>query len=90
MSKEIKFNINQLVKVKLTKKGYDILVNEHNSIADRFPKMSKTTYRERQEQRLDIDGYATFQLHHLMSVFGNYMYPGGDIPFETEIIIIHQ
>lgn len=72
MDNEIRFNINQYVKVKITKHGKDILVK------DEYP----YPYKE------DKDGWSKWQMWHLMEQFGQYIYLGCEPPFETEIILL--
>jgi hypothetical protein len=73
MSEEIRFNINNYVKVKLTDYGKSIIANN---------KYVLTHYKE------DDDGWSKWQLWELMSVFGDYVSLGREVPFDTEIIII--
>ena len=37
------------------------------------------------ELKYDDEGYSEFQMWHLMSIFGSYLFNGCDIPFETTI-----
>lgn len=67
----MKFNVNNYVKVKLTKRGKEIM-KEEGVMREYVP---------------DKDGYTKWQLWELMGVFGNYVYNGCEIPFETEIEI---
>jgi len=85
--KEIKFNINEEVKVKLNAYGLNIYtekmekVNEWlNSVHGKCVKM---------EVKIDENGYTKFQLWDLMHLFGPHMVLGMDIPFtDTEIVFL--
>lgn len=70
---QFSFNINESVGVKLTAKGLRIYFN-HYGISD-YMGMNAP----------DADGYAWFQLWHLMSIFGDDVYNGATLPFETTI-----
>jgi hypothetical protein len=79
---EVKFNINDHVKVKLTKAGREELKKQHEKLKLTFPKLG-----EWQERKVDEDGYSRFQMHDLMSIFGVLLTPCRELPFNTEIII---
>jgi hypothetical protein len=79
---EVKFNINDYVKVKLTKAGREELKRQHEELKLTFPKLS-----EWQERKIDADGYSRFQMHDLMSSLGILLTPCRELPFDTEIII---
>lgn len=68
----MKFNINESVKVKLTDLGVQILKDKNRYFS---------------VDSLDENGYCKFQLWELMSIFGDKMWGGSVIPFETDIII---
>ena len=68
------FNINNYVKVKLTEKGKYIYYH-------RFDDISLSPI----ELEYDDEGYVEFQLWHLMQIFGEHLFNGCDIPFETTI-----
>lgn len=72
-------NINDIVKVKLTQVGIDILKNYHEEIKKEIDVDIKI--------EIDSDGYYTDQLWHIMYIFGGRMVMGAPMPFETEIII---
>jgi hypothetical protein len=85
----MKMNINQYVKVRLTEKGKEILLNDHNRI-DQQLKESGAKGLGTFILKLDKDGYYKDQLWNIMSVFGDYMLMGTDLPFETEIEIVEE
>lgn len=76
----VKFNINQLVKVKLTKVGMDELKRQHAEL----PESLKFEFN----QTVDEDGYSSFQCWQLMSTFGHMMILGLNLPFETETLLL--
>ena len=80
----MKFNINHEVKVKLTKKGHAICKANHLKLYIRYPPNSFPEYHAPKE---DADGWSSWQLWTLMREFGEHMYNGAELPFETEIEI---
>ena len=71
------FNINDVVKVKLTKFGESAYLAHH-----------KQYNPEAELPTKDSQGYSEFQLWKLMSTFGSHMYNGGDISFEGVRMLI--
>lgn len=71
-----KFNINKSVKVKLTRHGIAVYKEHYANIG-----LTDVTIN------IDDEGYSKFQMHDLMSIFGSSMYMGGNLPFQTEILI---
>lgn len=43
---EVKFNVNQEVKVKLTEMGYGLLLERYNKFASNFPEYPKKTIND--------------------------------------------
>jgi hypothetical protein len=76
------FNINSTVKVRLTKVGEELLEKNWkdfwNSIGRLNPYQPPTP---------DADGYVEFQMWDLMGNLGEQCGWGGDLPFDTEILI---
>jgi hypothetical protein len=83
--REIVFNINHTVKVKLTDKGRQLLRKKHELFKGYAG--FKDAFKLPEE---DEFGYSKWQLWELMSDLGNETYMGGSLPFETEIIICHD
>lgn len=75
MSKLVKHNVNNQVKVKLTKRGQEILDARYA----RFDLVNTI--------KPDKDGYTSFQMRDLMATFGEYMILDYEVPFDTEILI---
>jgi len=75
--KELDFNINDMVKVKLTKLGRKIYIDSYTRYGLEEPKIV-----------IDVNGYTKFQMWTLMEVFGNYCGMARELPFETNIKIM--
>ncbi|WDL97809.1 hypothetical protein [Alicyclobacillus sp. ALC3] len=71
----VKLNLNDVVYVKLTRTGEEILRSEcGDSSAATEP---------------DADGVSKFQLHELFTIFGPHMYVGmSSVPFKSNSIIL--
>ena len=88
------FNINDYVKVKLTKTGMDIMKQYYVDIAKntRNPKDAIETFGRSVSSKMDEEGYLSMQLHEVMNIFGWYIkwqkgLSGDDLPFDTTILI---
>ena len=68
---EIRLNVNDRVRIRLTRRGRQILAVNGRAI---WPKE-------------DRDGYSEWQLWELFELFGDKIYLGCETPFETEIIL---
>lgn len=84
MQKYQTFNVNDYVKVKLTDRGKYIYYHQFDDINMNIIKKGCQPLNPI-ELTYDEDGYVEFQLWHLMSIFGAYLFNGCDIPFETTI-----
>ena len=72
-----KIDVNQIVRVKLTKYGVDVFKEYYGQFSRQVTQM------------MDKDGYTTFKLWELMQLYGPHMEtanPRG-VPFNTEIFI---
>ena len=78
----VKFNVNETVRVRLTERGRKVLEEEHHALYDRFPLGNRREYIPVTE---DEDGWSEWQLWILMSHFGVHTGLGFDPCFETEI-----
>ena len=79
----MKFNMNSNVKVKLTERGHKILQDNIDAINKMYPK-AKMEYKRKET---DENGYTKFQLHDLMSTFGEHIRLGfNEQPFDIDII----
>lgn len=82
--KEIEFNINYDVKIKLTQTGLDILRAIHDDLDSRTS--MKTMYYP---PTVDMDGFTTMQLSSVMHDFGPGVFMGArELPFATEIKLV--
>lgn len=73
-------NINDSVRVKLTDIGIGILRQRHEVIRSQIPNHGKF-----EPPVTDDHGWATFQLWDLFQIFGQHIYMGCRMPFETTI-----
>ncbi len=81
---EVKFNINDEIKVKLTDKGQEILakeIAEGNQVARLDPDFVPSDYQE------DEEGYIHPQLWDFMRIFGSHFFNGGPCYIENNEII---
>ena len=86
---ELEFNINEIIKVKLYDKGYQVLVDNHNSylgIIKSFDRRDIDYYKS----QADENGYTEFQMWGFMNIFGKYIQLGKTGYFNYNIIIITQ
>ena len=81
--REMLFNMNDSVKVRLTEYGRNVIKAEHErefaGNLDRFPYTGTPT---------DEEGYTQFQLWVLAKTFGHVMNNGAKLAFDTEIKIV--
>lgn len=82
---DVMVNFNDEVKVKLTEAGINILKREHQQNAKHYNDRG-FTYPEF-ELKVDEEGWSSFQLWHLMNLFGNHMYPSMAQPFGAMVVI---
>ena len=82
LGKEIHFNLNYEVEVKLNEKGKEIYSSYLKKVSSDPESVSygKTSF----------DGYTTFQLWDLMKLFGDYMGLGKEPVFEKNEIIFKE
>lgn len=73
------FNINHFVKIKLNPQGELIYRDYHDKLGVATPKIIK-----------DDAGYTQFSMWEAMQIFGDHIYMGCTMPFETRILIEDQ
>lgn len=78
----MKFNLNDIVRVKLTPKGRAIRAAKHALWCAETG--VQVPYLKPEE---DDDGWSEWQAWEIMSEFGEYLYAGGVSPFGGEIEI---
>jgi len=78
------FNINDYIKVKLTKHGQKI----HISYYEKFDTygVNKKFYKP----EIDNEGYTEYQLWEFMNIFGEHMFNGADQLIENNLIYFIQ
>jgi hypothetical protein len=89
--KEIKFNFNDDIKVKLNSSGIEIMREHYNDLFNSIAGLNNKYLKEHPftEPKKDENGYTSFQLHSFMAEFGQIGM--GEFnqkqPFETDILI---
>jgi len=83
----VRFNVNHYVRVKITQHGKKCLRKNYDDLAKSYG--GKLGFKFRLP-KADADGWTQFQMHDLMANFGQHMYCGCKIPFETEIEILFE
>jgi hypothetical protein len=78
------FNLNDYIKIKLTSKGYAVLL-EH--CAKYKCCNTENELFESYRKRIDGDGYLKIQAHDAMNIFGEHMIMGAPLVMEMNIII---
>ena len=78
------FNINSTVKVRLTKYGEELHKKDWEDFWSSMDRLSEYPYTP---YTPDADGYVEFQMWDLMEKFGKHCGWGGDLPFDTVILI---
>lgn len=79
----MEFNINQVVRVKLTDVGIVELHKHHDNLIKEFPNLEPKVCKV----EIDDDGYTRFQLHVLMSLLGHLCVMGGQLPFHSGMVL---
>jgi hypothetical protein len=79
-----RFNLNDNVKVKLTKRGKAILDMQ---LAERVRRWNCENLCPYQSRPADANGYIKFQMWELMHEFGANVYNGCEPPFDMVILI---
>jgi len=87
--KEINFNLNWEVKVKVTESGYKQWLDHENRFCEFSAQIEEKELKHLKEKE-DGDGYVTFQLWELMEIFGHHMGIGFNNPIDTNIILLPE
>lgn len=84
---EVKVNINDFIKVKLTDHGKDIYEHSNDSLMAKpeYEKIKK--WLEPIPLEYDDEGYVQFQLWKFMEIFGEHMWNGAPQIIENNSII---
>lgn len=83
---DIRFNMNDQVKVRLKQRGIDILRQHHDELDKRI-RSSGGKGLSPFTLRIDDNGYTTFQMWDLMQKFGEHMVMGFEPPFHPDVIV---
>jgi hypothetical protein len=82
MTDMVKFNVNSMVKVKLTDIGWGILRDDRERMKKGIPTHDWSLPKP------DEDGYLTYQFWCFMQLFGPHIHMGMLTPFETDILLV--
>lgn len=80
----MKFNVNEYVRVKLTERGRQILLDEAAEFRREHPQVKSPHSLPKEDE----EGWSKWQMWSLMQHFGPHIHLGFDPPFETEIDIL--
>jgi hypothetical protein len=81
-SMDVKFNINDKVKVRLNDYGIELLKKEHDDLKIKIPDLSEFIL-----PITDCYGYVEYQMWQLFEHFGKFIDFTSKLPFDTEMII---
>jgi len=81
----IKLNVNNFVRVRLTKRGKRLLAEAFEMFAAHTPRIREITSTF--EKPEDSEGYQLWQMHELMSQLGFACSCGGEPPFEPVMFL---
>ena len=84
---EIRINLNESIKFKLTDHGKDIYYHQHDDLIKFLRKKGINADRLQTYPSVDKDGYSTAQLWHLMSTYSPKIFMGAPIVVEPLEII---
>ena len=82
----MQININDFVKVRLTAKAKEILLDQHNISERRLHQMYNVAYHEFIPPEEDKDGWSKWQLWDLMAKFGSHISMTSENLFVENII----
>ena len=83
------FNINEIIKVKLTQKGKLIYLEYQIEIQKRFDR-DGIKIEVPLNIEVDSEGFSSFQLWRFMEIFGNHMYCGAEPVIEGPILYLPE
>lgn len=81
------YNINNMIKVKLTEHGKVILGQEEAHITNMLKNLNFSYADNYSSYPEDEDGYTEFQLWDFMNIFGSHFYMGGSQIIKNNEII---
>ena len=83
------FNINEIVKVKLTQKGKLIYLEHQIEIQKRFNR-DRIKIDVPLNVEIDSEGFSSLQLWRFMEIFGSHMYCGAEPIIEECILYLPE
>ena len=83
------FNINEIVKVKLTQKGKLVYLEHQIETQKRFDR-DRIKIDVPLNVEVDSEGFSSFQLWRFMEIFGSHMYCGGEPIIEECILYLPE
>ena len=83
------FNINEIVKVKLTQKGKLVYLEHQIEIQKRFNR-DRIKIDVPLDVKVDSEGFSKFQLWEFMKIFGSHMYCGAEPIIEGCILYLPE
>ena len=89
MKYEIPINVNERVKVKLTKLGEEVYQKQYDAMNEILVGMGARPL-EPIDLASDEKGYVEFQIWDLMKIFGEFMYLGAPPMFESNLIYLFE
>ncbi len=84
MTRAIKFNMNDTVRVKLTDHGRRLHRLHFEHLFSDYRGVAYTYYGPKE----DAGGWSEWRLWELVSIFGKHIYMGGENVFETNIELV--
>lgn len=84
----LSFNLNECVKVKITKHGHKILLEEHTKFrAEVLMRTNNDVVGPYAPRKTDSNGYVEMPLWQVMKDFGHHMSLTSNLVIETDILI---
>ena len=83
------FNINEIIKVKLTQKGKLIYLEHQIEIQKKFNR-DGIKIDVPLSIEVDSEGFSSFQLWKFMEIFGSHMYCGAEPVIEGHILYLSE
>ena len=84
---DVKFNINDLVSVQLTKFGHRQLRAQHELLREQYKKPKTDPDWAYTLPNEDADGWSVWNLWSIMSRLGQYCFMAGELPIKTNILL---
>ena len=68
----VRTNLNNYIKVKLTAEGEKIFEEHYNWLFKGIHNANELKERAAEQMHIDSEGFATFQIHEFMNIFGEF------------------